>query len=136
MLTEITGQAADATRELLAAAGLSAGDMFVVGCSSSEVAGRKIGTFSSSEVAEAVFAGIYPLLKERGIYLAAQCCEHLNRALILEREAAQRYRQHADRHASAAGGGPGADRRRQNRGGPGGLRAHAAQICGRRAGAL
>ena len=91
MLTEITGQAADATRELLAAAGLSAGDGFVVGCSSSEVAGRKIGTFSSGEVAEAVFAGIYPVLKERGIYLAAQCCEHLNRALIVEQEAAQRY---------------------------------------------
>ena len=163
MLTEITGQAADATRELLAAAGLSAGDMFVVGCSSSEVAGRKIGTFSSSEVAEAVFAGIYPLLKERGIYLAAQCCEHLNRALILEREAAQRYGLECvnvvpqpkaggsfataayaafahpvavEQVAAHAGMDIGSTLIGMNRGGPGGLRAHAAQICGRRAGAL
>lgn len=91
MRKEITEQAACAARELLAEAGLSAGDLFVVGCSSSEVAGRKIGTFSSSEVAEAVLAGIYPALQEQGIYLAAQCCEHLNRALIVEREAARRY---------------------------------------------
>ncbi len=42
-------------------------------------------------MAEAVFQGIYPLLKERGIYLAAQCCEHLNRAIILEKEAARAY---------------------------------------------
>lgn len=53
----------------------------------SEVKGEKIGTHSSEETAWAILEGIYPVLKEKDIYLAAQCCEHLNRALILEWEA-------------------------------------------------
>ena len=88
---QITAQARTATRELLDAAGLSPGDIFVVGCSSSEVLGGHIGKASSREAAEAVFSGIYPLLRERDVYLAAQCCEHLNRALVIEQECAQRY---------------------------------------------
>jgi len=76
----------------LESAKLKEKDIFVIGCSSSEVAGHEIGTFSSIEIADAIFSGIYPILKERGIYLAAQCCEHLNRALILEEEAAEYYR--------------------------------------------
>ena len=88
---QITAQARTATCELLDIAGLKAGDIFVVGCSSSEVLGGHIGKASSREAAEAVFAGIYPVLKERGIYLAAQCCEHLNRALIVEAECAEKY---------------------------------------------
>lgn len=39
----------------------------------------------------AVYTALYQELKPKGIYLAAQCCEHLNRALILEAEAAQAY---------------------------------------------
>ena len=88
---QITAQARTAAEELLDAAGLRAGDIFVVGCSSSEVLGGHIGKASSREAAEAVFAGIYPVLKERGVYLAAQCCEHLNRALIIEQECAVKY---------------------------------------------
>ena len=88
---QITNQARTAALELLDAAGLKAGDIFVVGCSSSEVLGGHIGKASSREAAEAVFSGIYPVLKERGIYLAAQCCEHLNRALIVEAECAEKY---------------------------------------------
>lgn len=88
---EITAQARTAALELVAAAGLEAGDLFVVGCSSSEIVGQHIGKGSSMEAAQAVFAGLFPVLKERGIYLAAQCCEHLNRALILEREAADKF---------------------------------------------
>lgn len=88
---QITAQARTAVAELLDAAGLNAGDIFVVGCSSSEVLGGHIGKASSREAAEAVFNGIYPVLKERGIYLAAQCCEHLNRALVIEAECAQTY---------------------------------------------
>ena len=84
MFEEISAQARAAVKELLDAAGLKAGDLFVVGCSSSEIVGQRIGKGSSMEAAQAVFEGIYPVLKERGIYLAAQCCEHLNRALILE----------------------------------------------------
>ena len=88
---QITSQARTAATELLDAAGLRAGDIFVVGCSSSEVLGGHIGKASSREAAEAVFSGIYPVLQERGIYLAAQCCEHLNRALILEGDCADKY---------------------------------------------
>ena len=79
--------AADAANELCEVARLQAGAMVVVGCSTSEVTGDKIGTHSDVEVAGAVFRGIYDVLTEKGIFLAAQCCEHLNRALIVEREA-------------------------------------------------
>ena len=91
MFEEITAQAKRAVEELLQAAKLQAGDLFLVGCSSSEIVGEHIGKGSSMEAAEAAFEGIYPLLKERGIWLVSQCCEHLNRALILEREAARHY---------------------------------------------
>lgn len=91
MFEEITVQTRQAVQELLEVAELKAGDLFVVGCSSSEIVGERIGKGSSMEAAEAAFAGIYPLLKERGIWLVSQCCEHLNRALILEEAAAERY---------------------------------------------
>jgi uncharacterized protein (TIGR01440 family) len=87
----ISEEAYGAAKELLKAAGLNQGEILVVGCSTSEVAGAGIGTFSSPELAEAVFGGIYQAVREAGVYLAAQCCEHLNRVLILEKEAAQRY---------------------------------------------
>lgn len=80
-----------AAKELLEAAKLEEEQLFVVGCSTSEVGGVTIGTFSSPELAEVVFGGIYQATQEAGVYLAAQCCEHLNRALILEKEAAERY---------------------------------------------
>ena len=88
---QITAQARTATRQLLDIAGLKEGDIFVVGCSSSEVLGGHIGKASSLEAAQAVFEGIYPALREREVYLAAQCCEHLNRVLIVEGECARRY---------------------------------------------
>ena len=91
MYEEITGQAKQAVTELLERARLEPGDIFVVGCSSSEVGGHRIGSDSSPEVAQAILDGIYPILKEKGIYLAAQCCEHLNRAIVLEKEAARAY---------------------------------------------
>lgn len=90
-LEQVTAQARAAAAELLDIAELKPGDIFVVGCSSSEVAGGKIGKASSREAAQAVFDGVYPVLQERGVYLAAQCCEHLNRALIIEGECALRY---------------------------------------------
>ena len=84
-------QAADAVKELLDIAKLAEGEILVVGCSSSEIIGENIGHGSSIESAEAVFEGIASVLNDRGIYLAAQCCEHLNRALVVERECAERY---------------------------------------------
>ena len=91
MLNAIQTQAQTALLELLDAAKLQAGDVLVVGCSSSEVAGHAIGSYSSTEIAESIFAGIYPVLQERRIFLAAQCCEHLNRALIVEKSCAEKY---------------------------------------------
>lgn len=87
----ITAQARQAAEELLAAAHLRTGDIFVVGCSSSEIVGGHIGKDSSMEAAAAVLAGILPVLKAQGVYLAAQCCEHLNRAIVIEQEAAEKY---------------------------------------------
>lgn len=89
--TQLTTQARQATEELLEAAHLETGDIFVVGCSSSEIMGGHIGHDSSMEAAAAVLAGVLPPLQEQGVYLAAQCCEHLNRAIVLEREAAKAY---------------------------------------------
>ncbi|MBQ5885096.1 MAG: TIGR01440 family protein [Clostridia bacterium] len=87
MLNELYNQANTAAKEIIETAKLKSGNILVVGCSSSEIAGQKIGTFSNIDVAKAVFNGIYDALNEKGIYLAAQCCEHLNRAIIIEREA-------------------------------------------------
>lgn len=91
MFTEIKNQAAKAAAELVSAANLKKGDIFVVGCSSSEVCGEKIGTGSNFDVGRAVFEGIYEVLAEKGIYLAAQCCEHLNRSVVIERECMEKY---------------------------------------------
>ena len=90
MYEEITAQAKTAIQELLEQAKLKPGSLLVIGCSSSEVVGSRIGKGSSEEAAKAAFEGIYPILRQNGIYLAVQCCEHLNRALILEREAAEK----------------------------------------------
>lgn len=90
-MTIIGEEAYRAAKELLEAARLEQGDLFVVGCSTSEVTGASIGSFSSPELAEVVFGGIYQATQEAEVFLAAQCCEHLNRALILEKEAAKKY---------------------------------------------
>lgn len=90
-LDEIRKQAAQAAEEVCTAGKLEAGDLFVVGCSSSEVLGDKIGTHTNVDVAEAFFDGIYGVLQEKGVLLAAQCCEHLNRALVVERKAMKQY---------------------------------------------
>ena len=88
----IIGEAAyRAAKEILESAQLSVGDLFVVGCSTSEGGGASIGSDSSPELAEAVFSNIYQATQEAGVFLAAQCCEHLNRALILEQDAAEKY---------------------------------------------
>ena len=89
MYKDITVQAQTVVTELLDQAGLKPGALFVVGCSSSEMVGKHIGKGSSMDAAQAAFQGIYPTLQERGIHLAVQCCEHLNRALIMERAVAE-----------------------------------------------
>ena len=86
-LEKIKADASHAAEALCREAGLKKGNIVVVGCSTSEVCGHKVGSNSSPDVAKALFEGIYSVLREKGIYLAAQCCEHLNRAIIVEREA-------------------------------------------------
>ena len=90
-MTNRTSDSAKALRGLLAVAGLRPHDILVVGCSTSEVAGHKIGSASSADVADAIMSGLLPIIRESQLYLAVQCCEHLNRALVVERECAGRY---------------------------------------------
>ena len=90
MYEEINLQARTVVTELLEQANMRPGSLLVIGCSSSEMVGEKIGKGSSMDAAQAAFVGIAPVLKEQGIELAVQCCEHLNRALILERRVAER----------------------------------------------
>ena len=91
-LQEIRNAAASAAKEVLDAARLEPGDLFVVGCSSSEVLGEKIGSHTNTDIAGALYEGIMSVLEPAGIRLAAQCCEHLNRALVVEKETAKVYR--------------------------------------------
>ena len=91
ILKKLEQESYEAACEILEIANLKPDSLFVVGCSTSEVIGGKIGTTSSPETAQAVFYGIHRAAKEYGVYLAAQCCEHLNRALILENEVCRKY---------------------------------------------
>lgn len=89
--SELQAASRIAVCELIELGKLSRGDIFVVGCSSSEVVGERIGKGSSYFAAEAILEAIYPILSEKGIFLASQCCEHLNRALIIESACAEKY---------------------------------------------
>ena len=87
-MQDIFNQAQLAAKELVEKAGLRSGDVVVIGCSTSEVIGEKIGTSGTIEVAQQIFDGLNSVFSENGIYIAAQCCEHLNRAIIIESEKA------------------------------------------------
>ena len=88
MFETITNDTRNVFTQLIEAAKLKEGSIVVLGCSTSEVGGDRIGTHSSMDIAAAIYDGFFDLLKEKGIFLAAQCCEHLNRALVVERELA------------------------------------------------
>lgn len=91
-MKDIINSISTALNEFIEQTSLKAGDTVVVGCSSSEVLGKTIGKGSSAEVGAAVFGAIYDILNPLGIYVAAQCCEHLNRAIIVERGCANNMR--------------------------------------------
>lgn len=91
MYETIKSEATSAIKELIEHSNLKPYDIIVVGCSSSEILGSKIGKGSSPETGKAVVEAILPILNDNKLFLAAQCCEHLNRALVIEREAAERY---------------------------------------------
>lgn len=88
--------------ELITTAQMKPGQILVVGCSSSEIHNSKLGTDSSQEIGQAVFEALYACTKEHGLYLAAQCCEHLNRAVVLERAAAEKIRLRAGLRGTVA----------------------------------
>ena len=80
-------QTAAAAAEICERAHLQPGSILVVGCSTSEVVGSKIGTNSSVETAGEIARALLDVTGSRGVFLAVQCCEHLNRAIITERAA-------------------------------------------------
>ncbi len=86
MKNELYIQAKAVLGELCEKANLKAGDIVVVGCSTSEIIGSKIGTNSQPETAGIVFKALYECAQENGINLAIQCCEHLNRAIVIEKD--------------------------------------------------
>ena len=87
MIKEISSQAKAVVEELIKKAKLKSGDIVVIGCSTSEIIGSKIGTNSNPDTARIVFEAIYECANQNGIKLAFQCCEHLNRAIIIEKNA-------------------------------------------------
>ena len=87
LLQQVKEEAANAAKQLVAEARLHKGQIVVVGCSTSEVVGRKVGSWSTPEVGQAIFDGLNSVFAPLGIYIAAQCCEHLNRALIVDYDA-------------------------------------------------
>ncbi len=80
-----------AVTELLAAADLPRHEIVVLGGSTSEIQGQSIGSHTSLDVGRAVLAAMLPPLQGAGLYLAVQGCEHINRALVVERACAKRY---------------------------------------------
>lgn len=87
MYEELREQARDAAAQLAEAARLKEGQIAVVGCSTSEVCGERIGTASVPQAAQAIYEGLMSVFAPMGVFLAAQCCEHLNRAIVVERAA-------------------------------------------------
>lgn len=87
LLQQVKQEAANAAKQLVVEAKLHKGQIVVVGCSTSEVVGHKVGSWSTPEVGQAIFDGLNSVFAPLGIYIAAQCCEHLNRALIVDYDA-------------------------------------------------
>ncbi|MDR3156352.1 MAG: TIGR01440 family protein [Lactobacillales bacterium] len=87
-IEEMKEQTREITLDILEQSNLDQKDIFVVGLSTSEVLGGVIGKNSSLEVGRAIISVIFELLNVRGLYLAVQGCEHINRALVVEREVA------------------------------------------------
>lgn len=89
MEKSLYNQAFLVVNEIIEKAKLKAGNILVIGCSTSEILGSKIGTNSAPEIAKEVFEGLYNCAKEKGVHLAIQCCEHLNRAVVIEEDVAK-----------------------------------------------
>ena len=88
-MENIFNQAKAAALELIEKSGIKCGSVVVIGCSTSEVIGERIGTSGTVDVAKEIFDGLNSVFADKGIFIAAQCCEHLNRAIIIEKEKAE-----------------------------------------------
>ena len=91
LIEMIRNDAADVIKEVIEKAKLKEGQLFIIGCSSSETIGEHMGTASSKDAAEAIYEAVSNELNKTGVDLAVQCCEHLNRAVVVEREVAERF---------------------------------------------
>ncbi len=89
MKESVYEQMKSALQELAVAAKLTQGKLLVIGCSTSEVRGGHIGKDSSLDVAAELFKALSEVQRDYGFDVAIQCCEHLNRALLMERVAAE-----------------------------------------------
>ena len=89
---EIYGQRAECVRYLFAHGGLHTGATVVLGCSTSEVAGGVIGHDSVPALGRALAAAFIDTCDALGLHAAIQCCEHLNRALVMEQGTLDRLR--------------------------------------------
>jgi len=88
MILEINEAVRNIAIELCEKAGLKPGQTVIIGCSTSEICGHHIGSHSNAAIGHEVFNELQSVFAERGVNMAVQCCEHLNRALIIERKAA------------------------------------------------
>lgn len=88
---DIKEQSRQAAQALIEAGNLKPGQIMVLGCSTSEVRGKRIGSYGNTEIAEAILRGVVEVLAETGVFLAVQCCEHLNRCLVVERQVLDKY---------------------------------------------
>ncbi len=106
VLEHIQRDLRSALEELLAVSKVEEGGLLAAGCSTSEVIGKKIGTAGSTEAAKVIYDTLALFCREKNIFLAAQCCEHLNRSLVIEKKAMKKYgltRVNAVPHALAGG---------------------------------
>ena len=90
MKTDVKSQTKEVFDEVIEKAKLKSGDILVIGCSTSEIHGNPMGTDSNLNLAKEVYSVFYPKLKSMGVYMAVQCCEHLNRALVVEKKLADK----------------------------------------------
>ena len=90
-IEQIYNDASQVINEVMEKAKLKEGQLFIIGCSSSETIGERMGTASSKDAAQAIYSAVVSELQSRNIRVAVQCCEHLNRAVVVERETAEHY---------------------------------------------
>lgn len=91
LIEKIIDESKAAIIEAVENSDMQAGDIFIIGCSTSEVIGGIIGKSSNAEIGDAIIKSALRILEQKGVYLAVQCCEHLNRALVISSEACKKY---------------------------------------------